>query len=107
MPSRRDENLERILDTVVRVASPLKVILFGSRARGHVHVSSDYDLLVVAEGVVNEREVTRKINRALFEEGIEVPVDVIVVDPARFERSRQDRGNVCQWGASEGEVVYG
>lgn len=106
MPAN-DQTLQQIVDIVVRAVSPVQVILFGSRVGGRAHEASDYDLLVVKDDVANERLVSRKIHRALFEAGVKVPVDVIVVDRAKFASLRNHLGTVYHWGAAEGKVIYG
>lgn len=40
---------DRLLNQVVAVFHPRRVILFGSRARGDTHQDSDYDLMVVVD----------------------------------------------------------
>lgn len=107
MAAANDRTLQTILDIIVRTVSPVQVILFGSQARGDAAKGSDYDIIVVKDGVVNEREVSRKVHRALFDAGVRAPVDVIVVDSARYARRRTEPGTVYHWGAAEGEVVYG
>jgi len=39
--------LPEIVERIVRGFDPLKIILFGSRARGEAHPDSDVDLLVI------------------------------------------------------------
>ena len=36
-----------MVDTIVRIAHPIRIILFGSRARGVERIDSDVDLLIV------------------------------------------------------------
>ena len=43
--------LEKAIKTIVRVAEPDKIILFGSHARGDDKPGSDYDLLVLKRGL--------------------------------------------------------
>lgn len=38
-----------MVDRIVEIARPIKVILFGSRARGDAGESSDVDLLIIQE----------------------------------------------------------
>jgi predicted nucleotidyltransferase len=40
------KELDKIIDIIVRVVSPDKIILFGSRAREDNREDSDYDLLI-------------------------------------------------------------
>ena len=48
---RLDQNtLDDIIQRVVEVAQPQRIILFGSAARGTITRHSDVDLLIVKEG---------------------------------------------------------
>jgi len=65
---QQSQHLQAIVEAIVRTAHPERVILFGSRAKGTMRAESDYDILVVVHGVQNEREVSRRIYRALLDE---------------------------------------
>ena len=46
------ETLDEIVKRLVALASPVKIILFGSTARGEAQSDSDLDLLIVEEEVI-------------------------------------------------------
>ena len=48
-----NDSLEKAIKTIVKVAEPDKIILFGSHAKGDDKPESDYDLLVLKRGVKN------------------------------------------------------
>ena len=81
--------------------------LFGSRAKGNYKKNSDYDFMVVKSGVKNEREISRRIYRALFDNHIRVPVDIIVVDSDKLDKNKENRYLIYSWALKEGEIVYG
>ncbi len=85
---------------------PLKVILFGSLARGEVNYDSDIDLLVVFEHVEweDKRELAVDIRRALA--GIPVPLDIIVTDVDEIDRQGYIVGTVLRPALREGRVAY-
>ena len=56
-----DTAIQTMVDRIVRGFDPLRVIVFGSHARGTVDVNSDIDLLVVLSDVSDRR---RQIGRA-------------------------------------------
>ncbi len=62
---RLDEWLPEVVERIVERFDPLRVILFGSLARGEMGYDSDIDLLVVFEEVEweNKRELTVEIRR--------------------------------------------
>ena len=63
-----------LLDTLIGVITDAaeldQVILFGSRTTGGAREDSDYDFLVIVPHVDNERQVSRRIYRALLEPGL-------------------------------------
>ena len=42
-----EQQLQAIVDIIIRVADPEQIILFGSRARGDARPDSDVDLLII------------------------------------------------------------
>ena len=97
------ETLDDIVQRVVEVAQPERVILFGSAARGNMGPNSDVDILVVKDGI-NRRDLSARIRRNLY--GIRAAVDVIVVTPDDLERFRDSHGLVIKPALREGTVVY-
>ncbi len=99
--------LDKIVHTIVESVNPQKVILFGSRARKDFKKRSDYDFLVVKRGIKNEREVSRKIYRALFEKKIKQSIDVVVVAPDKLQANKENPFQIYSWALKQGSVLYG
>jgi predicted nucleotidyltransferase len=97
------EVVEEVVRRVVQVASPEKIILFGSAARGEAGRESDVDLLVVKAGA-DPLDVARRIYRHLF--GAGAAVDVVVVTPEDVDRYRDNPALVIKHALTEGKVVY-
>ncbi len=95
--------LEKIIQRIVETASPEKIILFGSAARGDINPNSDIDLLVVKSNV-HRRKLAQKIYRNLF--GVDQAVDVIVATPEDIERYRDSFALVIEPALREGKVIY-
>jgi uncharacterized protein len=98
-----------LLEAVERIVEgfhPLKVILFGSLARGEAGNHSDVDLLIVFDHVEweNKRELAVDIRRAIV--GVPIPVDVIVTDVDEIDRRGHIVGTVLRPALREGKVVY-
>lgn len=84
---------------------PLKVILFGSFARGEASYHSDVDLLVVMpDGMEDERRVTVGILGALKD--LPISKDVVVTTPEEIERRGDLVGTVFRPALREGKVLY-
>ncbi|MBA2691073.1 MAG: nucleotidyltransferase domain-containing protein, partial [Rubrobacter sp.] len=85
---------------------PLKIVVFGSVARGDANYDSDIDLLVVFDHVewAEKRNVTREVRRSL--NGIPVPVDVVVTDVDEIRRRGHIVGTILRPALGEGKVAY-
>jgi len=99
---RKDKKLHKIYELIKNEAEPLKIILFGSKAKGKTKPDSDYDILIVIKDKKNEREVTRKIYFTLMKNNISEPVDVIVVEKEKYEKYKEIPGFIYKSVADEG-----
>ncbi len=100
----RPEILKAIVGRIVAVASPERIILFGSAARGTMGPNSDVDLLVIKPGEYDKFRVMDDIYRALV--GVGQAVDVVVVTPDDVERYGRTHCLVIKPALEEGKVVY-
>jgi predicted nucleotidyltransferase len=96
--------LKNAVDIIVRAVNPDKIILFGSRARGDHKKSSDYDLLVLKEGVPHRREMVWKIEKSL--RGTCFDADIIVETPKHFKELVSDPYMVYASINKEGKTIY-
>jgi predicted nucleotidyltransferase len=99
-----DATLQQIVDRIVSGFSPVRIILFGSRARGTASVESDVDLLVVTDRPGSKRQQAVAIDLALAD--IRVAKDVLVVGAEELERERDVVGTVAYPAWREGIVLY-
>lgn len=101
-----DEWLPEVVERIVERFDPLRVILFGSLARGEMGYDSDIDLLVVFEHVEweNKRKLTVEVLRALSD--LPVPKDVVVTDVDEIARRGDLVGTVLRPALREGKVLY-
>jgi predicted nucleotidyltransferase len=96
--------LAELVRRVVEVASPERIILFGSAARGNAGPDSDLDLLVIKSGVTHRRKLAQRIYRNLV--GLETPVDVLVVTPEDVDAFKDEAGTIIGPALREGRVIY-
>ncbi len=98
---------EKIAEMVRRIVEgfhPEKIILFGSHARGTAGPDSDVDLLVVMPVQGSRRRKATEIDLALADRTL--PLDLIVVTPAEFERDRDQIGSIIRPVVLEGRLLY-
>ena len=103
-PQEAMAQIEAMTQQIVQRFHPLKIILFGSYARGGITVDSDVDLLVVMEVSGSKRRQASEIDLALSERTL--PLDLIVVTPQEYEQYRDVMGHIIYPVVREGKVLY-
>jgi predicted nucleotidyltransferase len=84
---------------------PLKVILFGSRARGNAKPNSDVDLLVIEPDPVLQRKEAARLRKML--RPFKAQIDIVVFGQAFAERYWDIPGSVLYPAFRDGRVLYG
>lgn len=86
------ETIEKgIVERILTVEKPSKIILFGSYARGDSYKGSDIDLLVVVDrddypkSFQEKAKNYLKISRAVRDIEKEIPIDLLVYTKPEFE----------------------
>ena len=95
--------IQTMTDRIVQDFNPLRIILFGSHARGDAGPESDIDLLVVFPQVANKRQTAVAIRRILAD--LPVCKDVVVTTPEEIARRGNLIGTVLRPALREGIVV--
>jgi predicted nucleotidyltransferase len=96
--------LERLVSRVVEAVHPLRIVLFGSQARGETHPESDIDLLVVVPNDSPLRQISKQLYREILCDGYSV--DYIVASPSILERHRNNIGLIYKTILEEGQDLY-
>jgi len=99
-----EDTLHQIVATIVRLANPDRVILFGSAATGEMTADSDLDLLVVESQVSNTRQESIRLRAAL--EDVPYPVDVVVMSRQWFDDTKDVIGGIAYPAHKYGRVLY-
>jgi uncharacterized protein len=103
-PRVGDPWLPAIVGRIVRAVDPVRIILFGSRARGDAREDSDYDLLVVFDAI-DDRPATRMRIRSAVND-LPIAKDVVVATTEEESWAPRLWGDTIQSALAEGRVVY-
>lgn len=97
--------LADLIGRLVPIYHPIKIYLFGSRAKGNARQDSDYDVLIlVNDDVPKELKEAREAYTALW--GIKVPVDIVVWTKSDFENSGAVPNSLPAKVLREGRTLY-
>jgi len=99
-----DEAIQVMVERVVERFDPLRVVLFGSYARGNASADSDVDLLIVLERVEDKRRAAIEVRRVLAD--LPICKDVLVTTPDELARRGNTIGSVLRFAMQEGKVLY-
>ncbi len=100
-----EANLDKVVSILVQAYAPVRLYLFGSRARGDANADSDTDLLLV---VPDDASAPRRRARLAYESlrGTGIAVDVLVWTRSEFDKRLHLRSSLPATVVREGRVVY-
>jgi predicted nucleotidyltransferase len=99
-----EKTLQEVVQRIIVVAHPSRVILFGSYGRGDADAGSDLDVMVIKPHVTDQYGDMIRLHKAIGDIG--VGVDVLVYSDKEFQRRSQVPGTVLYWARKEGRAVY-
>jgi predicted nucleotidyltransferase len=99
-----EKKIDNIVTQIIKIASPEKIILFGSVARGEFNRESDLDFLIVVPDGVNRRKTAQLIYNRVDSAG--VPFDVLVTTESKLEEHKDNIGLIYKTILAEGKTVY-
>ncbi len=96
------DEIERIVGVLSGMESVLKVILFGSSARGKTGIASDIDIIVVMN---TQKRFLDRLDELYLAILPEVALDILAYTPDAFQRLASQSPFV-KYAASEGKVIF-
>ena len=97
--------IDRIVNQIIQKYKPLKIIIFGSAARGEFDRVNDLDFLIIKEkvplyGIDRMRELDELIDR-------KIAADMLVYRPHEFEERIKLNDPFITTILKEGRILYG
>ena len=102
---RDDETIKtELARRIMEAVHPLRIILFGSMARGQMGPHSDLDVLVIMPDGIHRRRIAQDIYLHLL--GFGVATDIIVATLGDIQRDGNNPALVYQNALAEGKELY-
>jgi predicted nucleotidyltransferase len=98
------DKIKELIRRLVETAHPQKIYLFGSHARGDAVSRSDIDFLVVESTLNDQRKEMVRLHDAI--RSMQLPVDVLVISSAAFEKWKNEPGSIIFNAINEGWLCY-
>ena len=96
--------IDELVRRIVEVAHPLRIILFGSAARGAMGPHSDLDVLVVMPDGIHRRKTAQEIYRRLW--GFGFAKDIVVVTESDLRKYGDNFSLIYYPALREGREIY-
>ncbi|MDP2983848.1 MAG: nucleotidyltransferase domain-containing protein [Candidatus Latescibacter sp.] len=96
--------LDELVKRTVEAVRPMRIILFGSAARGEMGPYSDIDLLVVMPEGIHRRRTAQTIYKNL--RGLGFAKDVVVVTESDIEKYGENPSLVIYPALKQGKELY-
>ena len=97
--------LDSLVSQIVEAVHPVRIILFGSAARGEMGPDSDFDLLVVLPDGTHRQGISKYLYQTVRGGG--AAMDVLVVSEGDLKKHANNVGLIYGTILREGRVVYG
>lgn len=99
-----EEVIDKLVRRIVEIVHPLRIILFGSAARGEKGLHSDIDVLVVMPSGTHRRQTAQLLYQKIS--GLGMPFDILVATPEDLEKHKENVGLIYRTVLMEGREIY-
>ena len=100
-----EDKVRAVVEQLVALCQPRKIILFGSFVREQMNRNSDLDVLVIVQDdVADARKESVRLRRAL--RSIAMPIDILVIQEHRLRELADVPGLVYREALINGHVAY-
>jgi len=93
-----------VIGTIISEIDPVKIILFGSCAKGTANESSDLDLVIIQETTEPKYLRARAIRRLFNPQPC--AMDILVYTPQEYQHLLQFKSLIPYIATREGKIVY-
>jgi uncharacterized protein len=94
-----------LVEQIVAATHPMRIVLFGSAARGDMGPNSDLDVMVVVPDGSHPRQVARLLYHRIT--GLGSPFDLVVTTPSVLEAHKGNIGLIFHRILAEGREIHG
>jgi len=98
------KSINDLVHRIVTEIHPLRILVFGSAARGETEKYNDIDLLVVMPEGTHRRRTAQLLYRNI--RGFGIPFDIVVATPSDLEKHKDNIGLIYSSILKEGKEVY-
>ncbi len=99
-----EKTIKKAVELLREKADPVKIILFGSYARGEISEESDLDFLIVKKELKARRMEMVRLRDVLSP--LRIPVDILVISEKTYNEWKDAPGTVIYEAALEGRILY-
>lgn len=99
--------IQNLVNTLVEIEHPQKVVLFGSYARGTAHEDSDVDVLVIVkDATISRLKRMQAVRRQLGKYDFNFSKDILIYTTAEVEDWKNVSQAFITTAMKEGRIMY-
>jgi predicted nucleotidyltransferase len=102
------KTLDRLIEQIVAIAKPHRIVLFGSAARGDMQEGSDVDLMVVVPDGTHRRHTAQDLYEGIYRAlpRLGIAFDLLVATETDLKRHAATPGLIYAGALRDGRLVY-